>query len=293
MLYLLFVSLLWAFSFGLIKGGLSGVDSFFVSFMRIFLSLLVFLPFLKRKMVDHSLAWKLVFIGMLQYGIMYISYIYSFQFLQAYEVALFTIFTPLYIALWHDIKRRKFSSINLVAALLAIVGTAVVVWQALERSNFWLGFGLMQISNIAFAVGQVQYKKVMQTCPQVKDSQVFAYLFMGGSVITLVASLMFTKWSSLSVSGQQWLILLYLGVVASGIGFFLWNIGARKVNIGTLAVFNNLKIPLSTAVSLLIFGETVNAANLAVGGSIVLFSLLIAELFHRKVSATGQADSAL
>lgn len=290
MLYLLFVSLLWAFSFGLIKGGLSGVDSFFVSFMRIFLSLLVFLPFLKRKIVGQSTAWKLVLIGMLQYGIMYISYIYSFQFLQAYEVALFTIFTPLYVAMWHDLKRKKFSSVNLISALLAIVGTAIVVWQALERSNFWLGFGLMQISNIAFAVGQVQYRKVMQSHPQVKDSQVFAYLFLGGSAITLAASLLFTKWQALTISSQQWLILFYLGVVASGIGFFLWNIGARKVNVGTLAVFNNLKIPLSTAVSLLVFGETVNGGNLAVGGSIVLVSLLIAEFFHRNRPIVVKAD---
>ena len=283
MLYLLFVSLLWAFSFGLIKGGLSGVDSFFVSFVRIALSLLVFLPFLKRKSVDRNAAWKLVFTGMLQYGLMYITYIYSFRYLQAYEVALFTIFTPLYVALWHDIARKKFSLVNLITAILAIIGTAIVVWQALERTDFWLGFGLMQVSNIAFAVGQVQYKKIMQSYPDVKDSAVFGYLFLGGSAITLAASLLFTKWGALTVSMQQWLILLYLGVVASGIGFFLWNIGARKANVGTLAVFNNLKIPLSTAVSLLVFGESANWVNLTIGGCIVLLSLFFAEYYHSRM----------
>jgi carboxylate/amino acid/amine transporter len=280
MWYLLFVSLLWAFSFGLIKGGLSGVDSFFVSFARIFLSLLVFLPFLRVKQVSKKIARKLFFIGMLQYGVMYIAYIYSFRYLQAYEVALFTIFTPLYVALWHDFSRKKFSTINLTAALLAIVGTAIVVWQALTRTDFWFGFVLMQISNIAFAVGQIQYKKVMQTQPDVKDRTVFGYLYLGGSAITLAASLLFTHWNTLTLSNQQWLILLYLGVVASGIGFFLWNLGARKTNVGTLAVFNNLKIPLSTAVSLLVFGEVVNSTNLTIGGIIVLISLFISEFFH-------------
>ena len=290
MLYLLFVSLLWAFSFGLIKDGLYGVDSFFVSFVRIFLSLLVFLPFLRRKRIDRNTAWRLVFTGMLQYGLMYIAYIYSFRYLQAYEVALFTIFTPLYVALWHDYAQKKFSMVNLIAAVLAIIGTAIVVWQALERKDFWLGFALMQISNIAFAIGQVQYKKIMQSIPDVKDSDVFAYLFMGGSAITLATSLLFTKWGALIVSHQQWLILLYLGVFASGVGFFLWNIGARKVNIGTLAVFNNLKIPLSTAVSLLVFGESANWVNLSIGGCIVLLSLFFTEFYHsrkqNKISTT-------
>ena len=219
---------------------------------------------------------------MLQYGLMYIAYIYSFRYLQAYEVALFTIFTPLYVALWHDYTQRKFSMVNIIAAILAVVGTAVVVWQALERTDFWLGFGLMQVSNIAFAIGQVQYKKIMQSYADVKDSSVFAYLFLGASVITLAASLLFTKWSVLTISNQQWMILVYLGVVASGIGFFLWNIGVRKTNIGTLAVFNNLKIPLSTAVSLFVFGESANWVNLAIGGGIVLLSLVFTEFYHSR-----------
>jgi len=42
MIYLLLVSIAWAFSFGLIKGNLAGVDSNFVSFARMAFSLLVF-----------------------------------------------------------------------------------------------------------------------------------------------------------------------------------------------------------------------------------------------------------
>ena len=47
MVFLLLVSLIWAFSFGLIKGNLTGLDSNFVAFCRMFVSLLIFLPFLK------------------------------------------------------------------------------------------------------------------------------------------------------------------------------------------------------------------------------------------------------
>jgi hypothetical protein len=42
MIWLLLVSLAWAFSFGLIKGNLTGVDSNFVAFARMALSLLSF-----------------------------------------------------------------------------------------------------------------------------------------------------------------------------------------------------------------------------------------------------------
>ena len=46
MFLLILVSLIWAFSFGLIKRFLGGVDSTFVTAIRLALALLVFLPLL-------------------------------------------------------------------------------------------------------------------------------------------------------------------------------------------------------------------------------------------------------
>jgi drug/metabolite transporter (DMT)-like permease len=73
------------------------------------------------------------------------------------------------------------------------------------------------------------------------------------------------------------LTLIYLGAIASGLGFFLWNSGARQVNTGALAIFNNLKIPLAVVVSLVFFGEQANPVALLIGGSIVLLALWLNE----------------
>ena len=54
---------------------------------------------------------------------------------------------------------------------------------------------------------------------------------------------------------DQCRVLLYLGLVASGIGFFLWNKGAALCRTGTLAAFNNAVVPLAMACSIFIFGE--------------------------------------
>jgi drug/metabolite transporter (DMT)-like permease len=70
-------------------------------------------------------------------------------------------------------------------------------------------------------------------------------------------------------------------VIASGVGFFLWNYGARRVNAGTLAVFNNLKVPLAVAVSLIFFGESADPLRLALGGGIVLAALFLNERLAR------------
>jgi hypothetical protein len=54
------------------------------------------------------------------------------------------------------------------------------------------------------------------------------------------------------------------------------------VDIGALAIFNNLKVPLAVAVSLIFFGEQANLLNLAIGGAIVFAALVINEYALRK-----------
>ena len=279
---LLLVSLAWGFSFGLIKGNLTGIDSNFVSFARMAFSLLVFLPFIKYKKIGKPLFWKLFLTGVMQFGIMYIAYIASFRYLQAYEVALFTIFTPLYVTLIDDALNKKFNALYLVTAVLAIAGTWVIDQSQILSPGVFIGFLLVQVSNLAFAFGQIYYRKLMAGKTELKDHQVFGALYLGAVAVTALATLIFTPLASLTLTSKQIWTLVYLGVFASGICFFLWNLGARKVNAGALAIFNNFKIPLAVAISLVVFGEKTNLLHLLIGGLIVVASLVLNEVLNRK-----------
>ena len=81
-------------------------------------------------------------------------------------------------------------------------------------------------------------------------------------------------------------MLLYLGAIASGLSFFLWNIGARKVNAGALAIFNDLKIPLAVIVSIIFFGEQANWVNLLIGGGIAVAALYLNEWYMSRKNKT-------
>lgn len=289
MIYLFIVSFIWAFSFGLIKGNLTGLDSNFVACVRMLISLIVFIPFLRLKNIDRKLALFLVILGMLQYGLMYISYIYSYQFLKAYQVAIFTIFTPLYVTFINDIIDKRFRWLFLVTALFAILGTAIIINKQIHHSDLRTGFFIMQISNICFAVGQVWYRKIMRNYTQVKDVNIFSLLYVGAFLLTVVAAGITTEWSTLQVSTKQMLTLIYLGAIASGLCFFLWNYGARKTDVGALAILNNMKIPLAVACSILFFHEKSNIYRLLVGGAIIMTALFINEwLIRKKVQDTDE-----
>ena len=282
MVYLFIVSLIWAFSFGLIKGNLSGVDSTFVAFARMLIAALVFLPFLKLRKVSWSARLKLAMTGLVQFGLMYIFYLAAFKSLQAYEVALFTIFTPIFVTLIDDAFTRRFNPLHLAVALITVVGTWIIEGHVLQSREVLIGFLLVQASNLCYAFGQIYYRRLMAQHPELKDRQAFGYLYLGALVVTALATLLLTPLSSVTLSTKQILTLLYLGAIASGLSFFLWNIGARKVNAGSLAVFNDLKIPLAVAVSLLVFGESTNIVRLLIGGAIIIAALALNEMMEGK-----------
>jgi drug/metabolite transporter (DMT)-like permease len=180
MFLLLIVSVIWALSFGL-TAQVSGLGAPFVTAARTLLAALVFLPFLNVKGMPPGRVLAFAGIGALQFGLMYLLYIASFRWLRPSEVALFTVFTPLFVTLVSDLFEGRLS------------------------------------------------------------------------------------WSVLVAAG--------IAVVASGLGFFLFNAGARRTDIGTLAIFNNMKIPLAILAAGLLFREAVDWSRLAVGGAVIAIAL--------------------
>jgi drug/metabolite transporter (DMT)-like permease len=276
MLLLLIVSVVWAFSFGLVKR-LTGLDSTAIAAVRLAISLAVFIPFLRVAKIPASSRVRLFLIGTVQFGAVYILYLRSYAYLHAYEVALFTITTPLFVALADAAVERRWRTRYAGAAALSVAGAAAIVYNSVGASGMLEGFTLVQLSNICFALGQVAWRRERKRLPaDVSDASAFALPYAGALALTLVVSLFTTHWSAFQPTPTQWATIIYLGAVASGVCFFLWNVGATRVNAGTLAAFNNAKIPLGIACSLIFFGEKADVTRLLVGGGLMAIGVWVA-----------------
>lgn len=274
-MYLLtIVSLVWAFSFGLIGNQLAGLSPAWLGWIRLALSALVFLPFVRR--LPWKTALTLFATGAVQFGLMYLAYLSSFRYLKSHEVALFTVVTPLFVAGLSDLFGRRFQPWNLLAACLAVAGAGILKWSQIETPAPLYGILLVQASNLCFAAGQLAYRAVLRRLPApLPDHRVFFWLHLGGfAVLTPLALPLALSAAPPDPTPSQWAILAYLGVVASGLCFFLWNRGARLVSAGQLAVMNNLKIPLAVAVSLFVFREPANLYTFFAGTLLVGVALL-------------------
>ncbi|MDD2600755.1 MAG: EamA family transporter [Kiritimatiellae bacterium] len=275
MFYLITASLIWGFSFGLIGNTLAGLPIAWVAAARLLLAALLFLPFVKP--LRFKTAARLFLIGAVQFGLMYLAYMRSFQTLKSHEVALFTIFTPIYVAIINDIQHAKFTPRNLLTASLAATGSAVILWNQESRIDSLAGFGFVQLSGICFALGQLLYcRTFVKHSAELRakaDKNIFAWLYLGGFTLLLPLAVSDMLRGMPHPDLKQTLTIIYLGVIASGIAFFLWNRGARQVSAATLAVMNNLKIPAAVLISLLAFSERSNPLTLLAGATLIVLAI--------------------
>ncbi|QJQ95311.1 MULTISPECIES: carboxylate/amino acid/amine transporter [Halomonadaceae] len=281
--YLVGVTALWAFSFSLIGVYLSGqVDSYFAVLVRIGLASLLFLPFLRPHLLSHRAKLALMAIGAIQLGLMYIFFYQSFLLLTVPEVLLFTIFTPLYVTLIDDAMAARFSPFYLLTAALAVIGAAVIRYEGLS-SGFWLGFLVVQGANLCFAFGQVAYRHLAATLPaELPQHSVFGWFYLGALGLAVLAFALLGNREMMPNTTLHWSVLGWLGLVASGIGYFLWNKGATRVDAGALAIMNNLLIPAGLLVNLVIWNREADLGRLALGGIVIVLSLLINEWWVRR-----------
>ena len=258
MIYLILVSILWSFSFGIIKYGLAGIDSAFISLMRSLIALLFFASLTLYNFKKFSFDIRLIFIGAIQFGLMYVLYIQSYQYLPAYLIATFTITTPIFIGIFSQLyDNMSFSSNGKLSIILVVIGSLMMRFNVVNPLDYWLGFFLIQCANMCFAIGQIMFKRWHSKNTSVNIIYNFSQMFFGAVLITSIFSLInSTNLSMLNTSNLY--ALLFLGLFSTGFGFLAWNIGATQVSNERLAVMNNAVIPIAIFNSYLIFGETIS-----------------------------------
>ncbi|MFS2223227.1 carboxylate/amino acid/amine transporter [Pantoea sp. B65] len=275
MALLITTTILWAFSFSLIGEYLAGqVDSWFSVLMRLALAAVVFLPFLRWR--GHKLSTLLLYmaVGAMQLGIMYLFSFQAYLYLSVSEFLLFTVLTPLYITLIYDLlSGRGIRPGYALSALLAVLGAAIIRYDKVS-DHFWFGLLLVQLANLCFAIGMVGYKRLQEIRPMPQHTA-FSWFYMGAVMVAIIAWLLWGNPHKLPTTTLQWGILVWLGVAASGLGYFMWNYGATQVDAGTLGIMNNMHVPAGLLVNLAIWQQQPHWTSFIIGAAVICASLWV------------------
>jgi carboxylate/amino acid/amine transporter len=250
---------------------------------RVLLAAAVFLPLTRWRGVEPRFMAGVTLVGALQFGVTYICLYLSFNLLSVAEILLFTVLTPLHVTLIDDALERRFNPWALLAATVAVVGAGLIRYDQLS-SDFLGGFLLMQLANFTFAAGQVGYRHLARRFPSaVPLHRRFGYFFLGALAVVLPAWLAFGDPTRLPTTDLQWAVLLWMGVLATAVGQFCWNKGATQIDAGTLAVMNNLSVPVGLVLNLLFWDSKADLILLTIGGGLILASL--------QINAIGRVES--
>jgi drug/metabolite transporter (DMT)-like permease len=168
--------------------------------------------------------------------------------------------------------RERPSPKRILGIALSICGVAAVILHGkpdtAQASNPVLGAVLMFSSVIAWAIYTVLAKRVAQS-----DQIVVISFTMTVGALFMVPLVLFEMrdrpFPDLTV--EAWANVVYLGVIASGAAFVVYNRALRDLDASTVGVYTNLVPIIGVITAVLFLGETLNpwqiaGAVIALGG---------------------------
>lgn len=274
------VMTVWGSTFVVTKQAMTQIPPMTLSFIRISIATLVLLPFglYRRRLTvgDRSLPWgTLVLLSAIGVAIYYLAFNVALTHISASQGALVQSCIPAMTALMGVVMlRERASGLRLLGVSLSIVGVLIVFSGATPASGVTNassipGNVLMFVSVIAWSIYTVLAKRVAKY-----DSVVITTCIMGGGALLLLPFALF------EMSGQSWPVIdaqawdgvLYLGAIASGAAFLVYNFALRYMDAGQAGVFANL-IPIVGVVSGMVLLHEPLSLRAIIGGLIVMIGV--------------------
>jgi drug/metabolite transporter (DMT)-like permease len=274
------VALIWGINIPMMKIGLDQLDIFVFNAVRLAISSLVLAIFAMRERSRGVLpkrgitGWQVVIYAVMVSAVYQLLFLLGIARTTSGNTALIIATVPMWTALLARIAiGEKLRQLAWCGLLTALVGTIIV---ALQKGDVTTGrahlVGNLMIlaAALLWACGTVYSRPLLQ---RISPMQLSA----AASVIALPVHLLFAVGryeSSLPVlqSTNLWLIILYAGVLSSGLALPMWNYGVRHAGAAQAAVVQNL-IPLIAIMAAWVSrGEPATSAQL-VGGALILGGL--------------------
>ena len=275
---------IWSWNFIVARGIYKEIPPVSLAFFRWLTATILIFPFAYKYLKNEWLVIKkswLYFLVAAATGIaMFNTFVYvGAQYTTAINLALIgTTSSPILSVIFARIfLHEKISGIRVIGITVCIAGILFLLskgdFQNLLQLKFTKGDSWILLAGLAFAVYNTLVKKKPATVSPVN------FLFIVFSIGTLLLVPFYIQETAhaapISWNLSVLLIILYLGLGASVICFWIWNIAIRNLGAGRAALFGNLIPVFSTMEAMLILGEKINWVHLF-SFLLVISGLLIA-----------------
>lgn len=272
-----FVTILWASSWVLIKLGLrASLPALTFAGLRYTLAFLCLVPFVlfnsSHRTTIKSFTRKdwggLALLGVVFYTLTQGSQFLSLSFLPAAMVSLLLNLTPIIVGLFGIVflgehpSRRQWFGIALTILGVAVYFLPVAV-QGMQIIGLLVAFGGV-LSNAASSLLGRQVNRSSNRSPLI-----VTFVSMGiGAVLLLVTGIVTQGFGTLD--WQSWLLIAWLAIVNTALAFTLWNHTLRTLSAVESSIINSLMMPQIAILAFVFLGETLTGKEIT---GLILVSL--------------------
>lgn len=280
------VALIWGINIPIMKIGLDQIDGFVFNAVRLIVSVAVLAVFAwnerrRERRRQQVPATKIRFRYLLVYGLM-VGAIYQVAFLLGVErttsgnTALIISTVPMWTALLARIFiSEKISRMAWVGLMVALAGTVIVAFQKGDvtgDSEHLLGNIIILMAALMWSAGTVYSRPLLKTISPLQLSAIGAAV--GLPVHLTLAWGRYSESLAALQSGQLWLIILYSGVLSSGLALPMWSFGVRHAGAAHAAIIQNL-IPVVAIIAAWITRNEPATQAQILGGALIVSGLVI------------------
>lgn len=293
MLLLLLTMTVWGSTFVVTKELIAVWPPFTLAFVRVAVGALVLLPFaLSRKRPGARLPWGAVWsMGLIGVALYYLVFNTAMVHVSASQGALvqasIPAMTALVAVLW---LRERASSLRWLGIALSIGGVLIVFSGSVSDGGQSSLFGnlLMFASVVCWGLYTALAKRVAAF-----DSLVITTAVTGTGAL-LLSPLAGYEIVTANLAGDglpplpliAWVELLYLGVIASGMAYLLYNASLRHLDASEVGVYTNLIPIVGVLTGVIVLGEPLSTRAI-VGGLVVMLGVWITSRSERPVAVTA------
>jgi drug/metabolite transporter (DMT)-like permease len=288
-LSLLAVAIIWGVNIPFMKTGLDQVDAYVFNAIRLAISTAVLVIFAWRELRQGLLpkagvTWRQVVIyGVVAAGLYQLMFLLGIARTTSGNTALIMATVPMWTALLaltfigETIRRLAWGGLA-----IALFGTILVAVQSGNLSagadHLW-GNLLILLAALLWSGGTVYSRPLLK---QISPMQLSALAMVVALPMHLgVAVGRYESSLPALQSGKIWAILIFSGVLSSGLCFPMWSLGVRHAGAAHASVIQNLVPLIAIAAAWLSRGEAITLAQI-VGGVLILGGLVIMRMAREK-----------
>ncbi|MHA2396577.1 MAG: DMT family transporter [Candidatus Thorarchaeota archaeon] len=240
----------------------------------------------KQTLIDVRNNWKILLVAGLSGP--FISQILQYIGLElttAGDALLLMNLTPIFaVILAAPVLNEKITSEKIVGLVLATIGAVLIVMNTAPESttfNLWRLFGdlLVIVSTFFFAINGITGKISIKSVDAISTtfySTLFAIPF-----IWISATLLDDVTVLLTMSMQAWLVVMWVAIVNTVIGFVLYYESMKHIEASLVQIVLNLIAVWGVLMSIFVLQETVTLLQI-LGGAVTVIGVVIAQMAQKR-----------